>query len=193
MLINILIRTSFRPILFNRCLESIKSQSFKNIRIIVSYDDERALTYIPENIEKIKVVKTAQVFFYDSYCNELKSMVNSGYFFFLDDDEVLANESLLKLSKQLKNSYGVICQFNRNGILKPSNDLINQKRIQKGKIGMPCLVLHHQFKNTADVDGSVEAADFYWIKKIASKVRLKFVSLVLTNVDRRSKGAIEHT
>ncbi len=193
MLINMLIRTSYRPVLFNRLLQSINTQTHKNLRIIVSYDDERALEYIPENIDKVRVYKDeSKPFFYDNYCNKLKSMVTSGFFMFIDDDEVLAsNDVLERLCKYLKNYYGVICQFSRNGNLKPSNELIKLRQIKRCKIGMPCIVLHHSCKNICDFDGSVGAADFHWIKAITKKVKLNFVSLVVAVADRRSCGVME--
>lgn len=193
MLINLLIRTSYRPILFKRLLGSINTQTHKNVNIIVSYDDERALEYIPEEINKIRVYKDlSKPFFYDNYCNELKSKIHNGFFMFLDDDDVLASDNCLeKLCMSLKNHYGVICQFSRNGRLKPSNELIKNKIVRRSNIGMPCIVLHHTCKNIADFDGSVGAADFHWIKAITKKVKLNFVPLVIAIADRRSYGAME--
>lgn len=193
MLINLLIRTSYRPVLFKRLLDSIDSQTYKNIRIIVSYDDERALSYIPEHLEKVKVFKDDSLAFpYDNYCNDLKSLVNDGFFMFVDDDEVLAsNDCIERLCKHLKNHWGVICQFSRGGRLKPSNDLIKARIVKRSKIGMPCIVLHHSLKNMADFDGSIEAADFNWIKSITKKVKLNFVPLVIALADRRSYGVME--
>lgn len=194
MLISILIRTSYRPSLFNRCLESIKRQSHKNIRIVVSYDDERALSYIPEDIQKIQVQKDlSKPFFYDEYVNTLKNIVDSGYFFVLDDDEVLASDSCISdICKHLKGQVGLICQFSRNGRLKPSNELIKQKRVVRTKIGMPCLFLHHSVKNIAQLDGTHKAPDFKWIKDVSSKIRLKFVPIVVAFSDRRSYGQCEN-
>lgn len=192
MQISILIRTSYRPVLFQRCLDSIHSQTHKNIRIIVSYDDERALEYIPEGMDKIRVYKDPSLkFFYDNYVNSLKEQVKSGYFMILDDDEVLASDKCIEtVCKHLKGTYGVICQFSRGGVIKPSNDLIRHNRIKRGKIGMPCLFLHHSLKNIAHLDGSVGASDYHWIKAVSKKVKLKFVPIVVAFADRRSNGAI---
>lgn len=193
MLINILIRTSYRPVLFQRCLDSIKSQTHKSIRIIVSYDDDRALEYIPEGVDKIRVYKDASIpFWYDNYCNDLKKHVNSGFFMFLDDDDELASvKSIEIISKHLKDNYGLIGQFSRNGHLKPSSELIRRNQVKIGNIGMPCLVLHHSLKNVANFDGSVGAADYHWIKAVSKRVRLKFVALVIAFADRRSNGVLQ--
>lgn len=192
MLITALVRTSYRPELFKRCLDSIKSQTYTNMELIVSYDDERALEYIPADLKTIQVFKDlSKPFFYDEYVNQLKDEVKEGYFFVLDDDEVLSDTNcIMKISSHLKNSHGVICQFSRNGKLKPSNELIKQKRIMRSKVGMPCLFLHHSFKNIAHLNGSVGAADFTWIKEVSRKTQLKFVPIVVAFADRRSNGVI---
>jgi len=44
-LINILVRTSNRPNFFAKCYQSIREQTYKNIRLIVSYDDEFTKEY----------------------------------------------------------------------------------------------------------------------------------------------------
>lgn len=191
-MINILIRTSYRPIGFAKTLESIRQQSYKSVRIIVSYDDERALSYIPDDIENVRVYKTGELFFYDSYCNILKSMVNSGWFFFLDDGDVLAYPDALKdVRREVSRQNGLIVQFSRNGRLKPSNKLIKNRVIERSKIGMPCLVLWHKHKNLVDFDGSVGASDYLWIKKVSQKVRLKFSPICLVHTGERDNGKME--
>lgn len=191
MLINLLVRTSYRKELFHRLLQSIKDQTHKNIRIIVSYDDERALEYIPEEVDKIRVYKIDSKFGYDDYINSLKEQVTSGYFVAIDDDEVLASTDCLeRICAQLKGQKGLICQFSRNGKLKPSNENIRKKQVLRAKIGMPCLVLHHSLKNIAHVDCTVGASDFHWIKAVSKKVKLKFVPIVLAFADRRGNGVI---
>jgi len=191
-MITLLIRTSYRPTLFKRLLDSIERQSYKEINIIVSYDDDRALEYIPENIQKIRVYKTDKQFFYDDYPNQLMDLVSYGYFMFIDDDEFLYDvDALMKVSRQLNRKYATICQMNRSGKLKPSNDLIRNRRIVRGKIGMPCIILHAIHKNIARFDGSVGAADFLFIKDVQKKLPTKFINVAVAYCDRRSHGAME--
>ena len=191
-MINILIRTSYRPSGFLRTLESIHQQSYKDYRIIVSYDDDRALSYIPETVSKVRVNKHDALFFYDNYCNDLKSLVTSGWFFFLDDGDVLSHPTVLQsLRVNLNTRSGVIVQFSRSGRLKPSNDLIKRRKIQRGKIGMPCLVLHHSHKDIVNFDGSIGAADYWWIKNVSKKIPLKFIQLCLVHTGERDSGSME--
>lgn len=174
-------------------LQSIKQQTYPNIHIIVSYDDKRALRYIPKKLACTFVQEDKRLpYFYDNYVNTLKSLVTSGYFFVLDDSDKLTHPNVIsELVEQLKDSYGVICQFKRKDRLKPSNELIEQKQIIMGKIGMPCLVLHHKHKDVADLDGSVNAADFHWIKAVSEKVELKFIKLALVDAQKRDHGKKE--
>lgn len=189
---NILIRTSFRPLGFKKTLSSIYQQSYKNIRIIVSYDNEDALSYIPEHLDKVRVYKTDDLFYYDNYGNNLKELVNSGWFFFLDDGDVLSHPTILEtLRREVSKQHGVIVQFSRNGKLKPSDKLIKNRLILRGKIGMPCLILWHKHKNLVDFDGSVGAADYWWIKRVSDKVRLKFSPICLVHTGERDNGVME--
>lgn len=192
-MINILIRTSFRPNKFKLLVNSILNQTFKDIKVIVSYDNDEALSYIPNEFEKIKVSKNQVIpFFYDNYCNELKNLVNEGWFMFIDDDDVLLDHTTLeRVYKEIKGKDGIICQFSRGGRIKPSDEQIKNREIRRSKIGMPCLILHHSHKNLVDFDGSVGAADYKWIKAVSRKVKLKFVPIVVVYSAKRSYGVTE--
>lgn len=191
-MVTLLIRCSYRPNGFKRTLDSIEAQTFRDWKVICSYDDERALSYIPEYIQKVRVYKSDKPFFYDEYVNDLKELVTEGWIGVLDEADLLASPNVLSdLWKHLKSSAGVICQMSRNGRIKPSKDLISNRRVLRGKIGMPCLFLHHSHKNIANLDGSVGASDYYWIKAVSRKVRLKFVPLVVVSCGERDNGVME--
>lgn len=191
-MITLLIRTSYRPTLFKRLLDSIENQTYKEIKIIVSYDNEKALTYIPEHIQKIRVYKNNLTYGYDNYCNQLMKLVTSGWFMFIDDDEFLYDTNALKnIYKHLDKKCAIICQMNRSGKLKPSKDLMRNRRVMRGKIGMPCIILNVIHKNIARFDGNISAADYFFIKDIQKKVSLKFVNIAVAYCDRRSHGQME--
>lgn len=186
-LINILLRTSFRPSAFKRCAASIMNQTYRNISVIVSYDNYAALDYIPHDWTALPLHKNDLPFGYNLYCNELKELVNDGWFFFLDDDDVLADPMCVeKLIPYLSDmNVGIICQFLRNGIPKPV-----RQEIVKGRIGMPCIVLHHAKKNLCDFVGT-EDADYIFIRDISEKMELIFIPHVLVKAGRRGMGQIE--
>lgn len=192
-LINILIRTSYRPEQFGRCLESIKSQTYKNVRVIVGYDRIDALSYIPANVEWTFLYADNSVpFFYDLYCNDLKLIVNEGWFFFLDDDDILTTPTVLQeLAEHLTGPHeAVICQFLRNGVPKPADNYIRKRVIWEGKIGLPCLVLHSKHKALSGLDGQ-KAGDYRYIKEVTDQVNTKFITLPLVSAGARGHGQIE--
>ena len=187
-LINILIRTSNRPELFARCLHSIRTQTYKNIRIIVSVDSD--INYVPDDIDTIRV-KAEKRFpaYYNLYCNELKKRVTDGWFFFLDDDDYLINDTCLEeIAFHLTNrNTAVICQFRRKAALKPNDFQIRAKLIIRGMIGMPCIFLHHSKKNLAYLDGN-KAAAYRFIKRISGMMPTKFIHHVVAHAEHKSNG-----
>jgi glycosyltransferase involved in cell wall biosynthesis len=193
-LINILIRTSQRPALFARCLASINAQTYSNYRIIVAYDRADALAYIPKDLTTIFVYADNSLpFYYDRYCNNLKTLVTEGWFVFLDDDDVLTRPTILEeLSRHLTEPGAIICQFLRNGLPKPRTPYIRRGIIEEGKIGLPCLVLHSNYKNLSELDG-YKSGDYRYIKAVTDQVPTKFIELPLVTCDRRSLGEMEFT
>jgi hypothetical protein len=186
-MITLLIRCSYRPEGFSRTFASIPS----GITVMCSYDDDRALTYIPPHLRKIRVHKHNALFFYDNYCNQLKELVTEGYFAFLDEGDVLAPGAIHLVSKYLGGSNGLICQFKRGDKVKPPDDHMKHRRIMRGKVGLPCLFLHHTHKHVADFDGSVGAADYHWIKAVSRVVKLRFLPIVVVIAETRDNGATE--
>jgi hypothetical protein len=170
-LINILIRTH-RPNKLKECLSSVSLQN---------YDDK--LIWLDENGGGMSD------FSYNTLCNNLKAKVSDGWFFFLDDDDVLFSESSLsEISKHLTDpEVAVICQFCRNGFVKPANFMIRERQIIEGQIGMPCLFLHHSKKHIADIPAT-ENGDYLWIKKVAELMEVKFVEVIVVNSPTRSYG-----
>lgn len=179
-LINILVRTSNRPKAFMQMLNSITTQSYPNIRIIISYDNDAALKYIPKGLEVIQVEKHPEYQFgYDLYCNDLKELVTDGYFFYLDDDNLLRPNVLNELPLE-GNGLLVQLQIGNNIVPKGLDFQIRQ-------IGMPCLILHHSLKNLADI-GAHGAGDSYWIKKVLSLATIPFVPIIVVHGQYRGMG-----
>jgi cellulose synthase/poly-beta-1,6-N-acetylglucosamine synthase-like glycosyltransferase len=177
-LINILIRTSNRSLLFKRCLSSVLSQNYKNIRIIVSIDNDN--NYVPDWCEIIHVKPDKELpYYYDCYCNSLKELVMEGYFFFLDDDDVLMADVLHKIKF---NSPAILVQLDHIGNIVPKNE-----NFGLGQVGMPCLIMHHTLKDLAYFTGQ-DHGDYHYIKEVQSKIDLTFVPMVVVKSDRRGLG-----
>lgn len=191
-LINILIRNKYRPELFRRCIDSISEQGYRSIYIHIYNDSEQALKDCVEYMDRLgafQVGGTVEIYrgnienksdhYWNLYCNQLKSSVKSGWFFFLDNDDYLRPGALKELSKHLtEDTDGIICQFERNGRPKPNDRLIGAGKIIRGHIGGGCLVLHSKHKDIANWDDQ-KAADYRWIKAVSEKVKLKYINLVL--------------
>ncbi len=186
-LINILIRTSNRKVLFHRCVTSIRNQTYKNIRVIVSHDCE--CNYIPHWCESIRVQKGIVGYYWNLYLNELKEKVNEGWFIIIDDDDYINNvSSIAEIVPHLTDpSKGIICQFLRWSQVKPGINEMRNKSIIRGMIGMPCIILHHSQKNVACFDGE-KAADFRFIQDVSRKIPLEFIPKVIVRTDRIGKG-----
>lgn len=189
-LINILIRTSNQPNLFSRCIRSVDQQSYKNIRVIVSYDQD--IDYLPSNVETIRVERGEGKFFYNDYCNVLKSMVTEGYFFFLDTDDFLEHSNVLSFLSHHLQQHGedkaYIVQMFRNNKPKPNNYYMDRRQIGSGHIGLPCLVLHSKYKDVATLGVNNDNDDYRYIAEVVKKVEPVFIPLVVVGTDRRSHG-----
>ena len=110
-LINILIRNTYRPTFFKKCIDSILNQTYdaKNIKIYICYDDIRCLEYLESyniilkkydvEIFKAKEADKSQSnsHFYNLYCNELLDRVKKGWIVFLDDDDMFEAKNALTL------------------------------------------------------------------------------------------------
>jgi hypothetical protein len=121
----------------------------------------------------------------------MKLLVNSGWFFFLDDDDMLTSKTVLEeLADQLKQPGAIICQMLRNGVPKPRDNYINNRIIAEGKIGLPCLVLHSKHKALSGLDGH-KAGDYRYIKEVTDHVPTKFITLPLVNAGARGHGKME--
>lgn len=188
-LINILIRTSSRPQAYRRCMESIEAQGYPNLRIIASYDNIAALQYTGLGTYVIPVYRQPGEYSYNLYCNALKDAVTAGYFFFLDDDDVILPGALYAIAPYLTGP-GLIVPFLRGDWPRPTARQMRMKVIVRGHIGLPCIILHHSLKSLADV-GPHEFSDHDYIKEVLGKVALNWVSIPLVRSEKRGHGAME--
>jgi hypothetical protein len=114
-IVNILIRTSGRPKFFKKCIESIYSQDYKNVNIIVGVDDHESKKYVqPEKCRMIEYnynnyhfdikpigIEYGNEFIPNLYMNDLKKEVVRGFILYLDDDDQFVTDS--SLSKIMNN------------------------------------------------------------------------------------------
>lgn len=198
--VNILTRTSNRPIGFRLCRESIKRQTYQNIKHIISYANDNDLNYIDnENTIKVKVqhedfelTKNPDGFLYAPYnlfINDLLKEVNEGWIMILDDDDNLIHNNVIKeITQEIENideDTMLIWQmrYPSGVILPPKKNFITKKIVLK-KIGSPCIAFHSKYKSSVSWD-HWKGADFRFIKQlekiIPKKKWIKKVFIQLNN------------
>jgi hypothetical protein len=198
-LINILIRNKYRPELFERCIKSIADQQYPLLNIFIACDSDAAHDHVETVLKpglfsgmvtvhniKIRAEGITGTHPWNHYCNTLKDKVQHGWFFYLDNDDYLRKGALDTLRLRIsvyRESWGFIFQFMRNGRLKPNDRLMQEGRIQRGRIGGGCIVLHAACKNFATWR-TEKGADYHFIADTAAAMKkrnlpLTFVPQVL--------------
>ncbi len=197
-LINILTRTSGRPIGFRKCRESIATQTYKKVRHIVSYDDDADLAYLNQytEVEKLKVLKEEKPLTgeippvpsefkpYNLYCNALLKKVREGWIMFLDDDDMLADKKVLeKIVRNLHNSENSLLIWQTefpNGALLPPKLEFKQKKILFERIDTACFIFHTKYKDISQWD-SWYAADYRFIDGLSKQIpKQKWIPKIFT-------------
>lgn len=168
--INILIRTTFRPEYFNKCVNSIFKQSYKNYNIICCYDDKLCLNYLKNYENKINYFyiknNSKEKYRYNLYCNELLKKVNKGYIMFLDDDDMFTSKyALEKINEKLKNdNHIVFWKFKCNDkIIFPNN-----MKIKVGYVANSSYCFHHKFKDSSKWE-ALQIGDFNFLDNLLKK------------------------
>lgn len=191
-LFNILIRTHKRPKMFNKCIKSILKQTYKNFRILVSYDDEETNKYLKNYsmIEKFSMnnIKSDKKYKFNLYFNELLNKVNKGWIIFLDDDDEWVHENFLHyLSLFLNNKNNlIIWKF-----MRPDKIIYHNQKIKKGQIDTTSFCFHCNHKNKSKWDDEV-TGDYTFIKKLTKSFnfninRLPFI-FTKTQYDNKVAG-----
>ena len=173
--INILIRNSYRPTTFRKCIQSILKQNYTNYRIIMCYDDDRCMEYLSEyrnhkNIALFKVTRESKGLYYSNlYCNHLLDKVRDGWILFLDDDNMLAqSDSLKKMNNQIKTENDIIFWKVKLGehIIFP-----NIYDIQLGEIDITGFCFHSKYKKESRWLAE-NGSEFYYVNLLLKKHRL---------------------
>jgi hypothetical protein len=121
-------------------------------------------------------------FSYNLLCNTLKAQVEDGFFFFLDSDDYIIPGAIARIRPFLNPDRALVIQMLRNGNPKP-----RVPSIERGRIGLPCIILHAKHKDLADVGGD-EYSDYFWIRDICNKIPWKFLNVPLVDAGCRRYG-----
>ena len=201
--INILTRTANRPVGFSYCNKSITEQTYTNYEQLVSYDDKADLTnYLskynvtPIYVDRDEIIKndnipspgTGKYSPHNLYCNDLLANVTDGYVMFLDDDDMLIDNTVLE---QINNSivdedtilFWKMRYPNGNTLPRVHGEFITP---MLGNIGSPCFLVHVKWAKKFTWDGW-KCGDFRYIKKVFDEVP-KFKWLDKTFIQLNNHG-----
>lgn len=158
--------------MLQQALRSVEQQTYKNVNILFHFDNG--------NTPHFK---------YNIFCNILRDQVKDGWFFFLDDDDILVDEKALEIiSEHLTDEdTGIICQMLRRGQPKPTDEMIDNKQVIRGKIGTPCIFLHAKHKNVSNFKNAA-SSEFDFATDMVNKMKVRFVKVVVVNAGGRSFG-----
>lgn len=201
-LINILIRTH-RPELLPRCVQSVIDSGYDNWFIWCHADNKHAFhESVKQSLRKDEEgnytigVKYSTLnynptapgeYHYNLYCNSIMAMPTDGYCLFLDDDDILIAGALSKIAPYLDPDRPVICQMLRNGKPKPADMYMDKHAVVKGRIGMPCMILHSKHKDLYTFKAT-EDTDYEWIKTVSETLNCKFIKIPVVDAGQRSHG-----
>ena len=184
--INILIRNTYRPTYFKKCIDSILNQYYANYKVIICFDDDYCLEYLEKykNNPKIEIFKTTEVdkshqAFYNLYCNQLLDKVQHGWIMFLDDDDMFSNYNVLKdiNTYVTKDNNLVFWKFKRpDRLIYPDIKLLKRDTIAN------CgYCFHSKYKNLSQWMSGQEG-DYNYIKGLIQKNNFNknFIDKVLT-------------
>jgi len=188
-LINILIRTSSRPKYFEKCINYILNQEYKNYRIIVCYDKECSLEYLQNYSENSKIFyypierslqERKEKYRFNLYCNSLLDKVDKGYIMFLDDDDCFTHKYVLNIiSDNIKSDDDfLIWKFLRPDKLIYPPDINN---IKLGEIGTISACFHSKYKNKARW-WDKQCGDFNFYNQLLTNKDIKFKKIFIDSI-----------
>jgi hypothetical protein len=198
-LINVVTRTSGRPEFFKRNVNSINSQTYKNIRHVIITDSKDNVSYIKNNgieeyyiydpiylvkNDKTKDPKTGRLSAHNLYFNEVHKEIKEGWIIYIDDDDYFMDQhSLSKLVTHInKYNEDTLIYFQMewgSKNIKIPSEIKNRKVLfpfgsekwtpQLARIGGSCLIFHSKYKDFAMWD-KWKCSDFRVISKLHNKI-----------------------
>ncbi|PBI84135.1 hypothetical protein BSF41_42340 [Flavobacterium sp. ACN2] len=199
--INVLTRTSNRPIGFKNLKYSLNNQTYKIIRHIVSYDNDVDLNYLNQyDVEKVKVNSDIREeknhpdgftpAYYNLYCNELLDKVTDGWIVFLDDDVNLFHhkvfEEIISHIKKNDNDTMFFWQIRfPNKVILPDNRRVKKGMIEIYNIDTACFLFHSKYKNKVRWDGW-KVSDYRVINSLSKIIpKQKWINQVYVQINNQ--------
>jgi glycosyltransferase involved in cell wall biosynthesis len=184
-LVTIITRTNNRPKGFKRVRESIKGQTYPNIKHLVIYDDKRSFKYLkkhrgedcqtvyidPERALNEPITdnpNTGKYFPYNLYFNYAHELIEGGFIYYLDDDdELAAPDTIEQLVRVSTNKNVTIGRMDFGGRLVP-NDYNFGNDVRLFDIGGSCIFFHSDLIEFATWD-CWKCSDFRVSERLANE------------------------
>ena len=194
--INILTRTSNRPNVFRRCVESIKSQRYENLNHIVSVHNEKSYSYATEMCENVIMVEEEagapqygnNYKPYNIYINKLMKEVEEGYIMFLDDDDLFtSSDSLKKIVPHLEEDCLLTWLVSCAGALIPDKRSLMAPVLIPTCITASSFMFHSNHKWAARWD-AVRGADYRCAQRLSWLLGHKWLHETIVTIPAASEG-----
>lgn len=201
-LVNILTRTSGRPKYFEKCIESIRNQTYPNINHLISVDDDESEEYVKKHtdnyirVERFKgniptvdpETKVRRAAPYNLYLNELRKEVKEGWIMFLDDDDIFLEDTAIEEMMTAATSDDDLLIWKvrfPNGIIPP-HKLFEKHMIALNHFSMIGFMYNKKHDNKAKFD-YFSGGDFFFISQLAPKMpQSVWIDRVYTGIQRKN-------
>lgn len=195
MKVNILTRTSGRPNYFKENVESIKAQTYPNIKHIVCADDDESYEYASKLCDHVIQVERPEKRTeygwmhspYNPYCNKLMDEVEDGWIMFLDDDDILADRDAVRnMVRQIESEDDMLIWRVKMpwGII-PSRSFGHG--VMLADIASNAFLFHSKHVWAAQWD-EVKESDYRVAQKLSRLLNVKWIDKVLCRVNNRPEA-----
>ena len=202
-MINILIRTHNRPKMFDKCIKSIESQTYKDWRIIISADNKNAGRWAREykydcirtdhmsqkssyyarlqNRRRKLLKRPKRRVYWNLYFNSLQKKVTEGYVVYMDEDMVFYDENSLQIIAD--NSHEdelLIFRYQlpkREGTYARPVDAKWEIRPRRGALSTGCF--SHHSKHPV-VWMAVKAGDYFAARNLYDRLDSRWIKEIIT-------------
>lgn len=189
-LINLMLRTHNRPKMFAKCYNSIKNQTYKNIRILAGFDNKetelyltpykcRQIGYEPITERTKKQEGFGQYFPFNNYTNILKNEAKTGYIMGLDDDDCFLNDNALEeITNHITSENDLLLWRVDLGTIIPSDENFGKNIVMKDIAGIGFMCHTKHLKNYQWEP--YRRSDYRVIKYLSEKLNVIWIDQVLT-------------
>ena len=190
---NIIVRTSGRPNAFKTCLKSIHVQTYKNINIVVTTDDEKTKDYTRQfNVRHLDmshiVTDNTRVdnknygipFKQNLYLKEALNRIDKGYIIYLDDDDMFTSKySLETIMQNVEENKLLVWKVNLNNTVIPNGSFGKEIKLYDiTGIGFAHHVKHRELTDWSEW----KRADYRTAKKLSDNLPVKWLDAILTKI-----------